>query len=133
MRVFEGQHGMGENRNVQEVGGKVEEGQCEASKSNGQLLEGHVREREGKWAAVACCSARLGDGIYMVLSWQGQFVLYAQEWVNREKETEVSEVQVDLATNCAMSYNNKSGVQIEVNKCIGLLCDSGHNVEKTAM
>jgi len=50
-----------------------------------------------------------------------------------EKETEVSEVQVDSVTNCMMSYDNKSGVQIEVNKCIGLLCDSGHDAEKTAI
>ena len=50
-----------------------------------------------------------------------------------EKETEASEVQVDLATNRATLYDNKSSVQIEVNECIGLLCDSGHDIEKMAM
>jgi len=65
----------GENGNVREAGRKVDEGRCEVSKSNGRLSEEHAREREGKWATVACCSARPGDGIYTVSSRQGQFVL----------------------------------------------------------
>jgi len=47
------------------------------SKLNEQLLEGHAREEEGKWATVACCSARLGDGIYTISDQQGQVVLHA--------------------------------------------------------
>jgi len=68
VRVFDGQRSTGENGNIQEMGCKVEEGRCEVLKSNEQLSEGHAREGEGKWAAVACCSARPGDGIYTVLS-----------------------------------------------------------------
>jgi len=70
VRVFEGQCGMGENGNIRKAGCEVKERWCEVSKSIEQLLEGHAREREGKWAAVACCSARPGDGIYMVSSQQ---------------------------------------------------------------
>ena len=70
VRVFEGQRGTGENGNVQEAGCEVEEGRREVSKSNKKLSERHAREGEGKWAAVACCSARPGDGIYTVSSRQ---------------------------------------------------------------
>jgi len=59
---------MGENGNIQEVGCEVKEGWREVLKLNKKLSEGHAREGEGKWAAVACCSVRLGNGIYMVLS-----------------------------------------------------------------
>jgi len=56
------------------------------SKSNEKLLEGHAREGEGKWATVACCSARPGDGIYTVSSRQGQFVLLCARVSKRGKK-----------------------------------------------
>jgi len=39
---------MGENGNIQEAGCEVEEGQCEMSKSNEQLSEGHASEKRGE-------------------------------------------------------------------------------------
>jgi len=86
MRVFEGQHGTGENGNVREAGCEVKEGRREVLKLNEKLSERHVREGEGKWAAVASCSARLGNGIYMVLSRQGQFVLLCARVSKRGKK-----------------------------------------------
>jgi len=113
---------------------RLMKGQLKVSKSNEQMPDKHASEKRGE-VGHSC----------LLFSKARQWYLYGFEpmgtgctlcaRVSRKgkKETEASEVQVDSVTNRAMLYDNKSGVQIEVNEYIGLLCNGGCDIEKTAI
>jgi len=125
---------MGENGNVQEAGCEVKEGQCEMSKLNKRLLEGHASEKRGE-VGRSCLLFSKARQWYLYGSKSTGTVCTLCTRVSKQGKKRLKRVKFKLTWQQTTRRRTIISLvfKFEVNEYIGLLCDSGRNIEKMAM